>query len=97
MAVNDDWVIYNKRSSDIVDDFPKLPQPEQLEYGEIAINYAAGHETISLKNNEDEIATFCTEEKVNKKVEFITKNDSENVFRSKNDIYDWIREHQESH
>lgn len=30
---------------------PKLPTVEQLKHGEIAINFAKGYETISLKNN----------------------------------------------
>ena len=39
---------------------PKLPEPSILNYGEIAINYATDHETISFKNQNDEIATFKT-------------------------------------
>ena len=39
---------------------PKLPEPSMLNYGEIAINYATDHETISFKNQNDEIATFKT-------------------------------------
>ena len=37
---------------------PKLPTSEQLADGEIAINYAADYETISLKNNLSDIVTF---------------------------------------
>ena len=37
---------------------PKLPQPERLSYGEIAVNYAADNETISLKNSNNGITTF---------------------------------------
>ena len=37
---------------------PKLPTPEQIEYGEIAINYLKDNETISIKNSENEIVTF---------------------------------------
>ena len=36
----------------------KLPQAEQIEYGELALNYAKGYESISLKNNQDEIVTI---------------------------------------
>ena len=36
----------------------KLPEPQQIEYGEIAVNYAKGVETIAIKNSEDEIVTF---------------------------------------
>ena len=37
---------------------PKLPDPSKLEYGEIAVNYAEGAETISLKNSNNQITTF---------------------------------------
>lgn len=37
---------------------PKLPTPDKLEYGEIAINYADGFETISVKNSDNKIKTF---------------------------------------
>lgn len=40
------------------DGYPKLPQPENLKYGEIAVNYAKGLETISLKNSNNGITTF---------------------------------------
>jgi len=46
------------RSNQLVNNEPKLPQPSNLKYGELAINYAKGNETISLKNSEDEIVTF---------------------------------------
>lgn len=36
----------------------KLPTYNQLEFGEIALNYAKGHETISFKNNANEIVEF---------------------------------------
>lgn len=37
---------------------PKLPDPSKLKYGEIAVNYADGVETISLKNSNNQIKTF---------------------------------------
>lgn len=51
-----DKKILNKRSNVINDDgTPKIPTADQLDYGEIAINYAKGAETISVKNSNDEI------------------------------------------
>lgn len=50
--------VYHKRSSVVTGNSPKLPTSEQLEYGEIAINYANGYETISIKNSSNEIAVF---------------------------------------
>ena len=50
----------------------KLPTKEQLVYGELAVNYAKGLETISLKNDDDEIVTFRTNEYYD---EIITENE----------------------
>ena len=44
-------------------DVPKLPQASRLEYGEIAVNYAAGFETLSIKNSNDDIVTFSSDER----------------------------------
>lgn len=51
--------ILNKRSNEITDDGnPKLPSPEELKYGQIAINYAKGKETIAIKNDQDEVVSI---------------------------------------
>lgn len=48
-----------KRSQQVEEDgLPKLPQPDQMEYGELAINYAEGKETISFKNSANNIVCF---------------------------------------
>ena len=51
-------VIRNIRSNQVVDGSPKLPTAEQILHGEIAINFAKEHETLSLKNDNDEIVAF---------------------------------------
>ena len=56
--------IIHKNSSALVDNNPKLPTSGQLEYGEIAINYAKDKETISLKNSNNEIVTFTSDKKL---------------------------------
>lgn len=38
--------------------YPKIPAVNALEYGEIAVNYAEGLETISLKNSNNSVVTF---------------------------------------
>lgn len=43
---------------------PKLPTREQIDYGEIAINYGKDIETIAIKNENDEIIKFIPEHKV---------------------------------
>ena len=56
--------LIHKRSSQIVDNQPKLPTSEQIEYGEIAVNYAKGHETLSIKNSDNEIKTFSCDDNI---------------------------------
>ena len=48
---------------------PKLPTCEQLEYGEIAINYGKDIETIAIRNENDEIIKFIPEHKVKEYVD----------------------------
>ena len=40
---------------------PKLPSPSILAEGELAVNYAKGYETISIKNSDNEIVTFSSD------------------------------------
>lgn len=54
--------IIHKRSSQP----NKLPSPDILKYGELAINYAASGETICLKNSNNEIVKFISENAVQK-------------------------------
>lgn len=42
-------------------DGPKLPTKDQIEYGEIAVNYLKDNEKLAIRNNNDEIITFATE------------------------------------
>ena len=39
-------------------DGPKLPTKDQIEYGEIAVNYLKDNETISIRNSNDEIKSL---------------------------------------
>lgn len=49
------------RSNRLVEGKPKLPKAEQIDYGELAINYAADNEKISLKNSSKSIVTISTD------------------------------------
>lgn len=51
-------IVRNIRSSAVIKGKPKLPQPTDLDFGEIAINYAEGYETLSFKNNSNNIASL---------------------------------------
>ncbi len=48
--------IQHLRSKELVDGKPKLPT--ELDEGEIAINFATGHETIAIKNDRNQIVKF---------------------------------------
>ena len=50
--------IIHKRSTDVVNGLPKLPEVDGLMHGEIAINYADGVETLAIKNTNDSIIEF---------------------------------------
>ena len=60
MAKNFEHLIH-KNSNVVVDGTPKLPTSSQIEYGELAVNYAKDKETISLKNANNEIVTFSSD------------------------------------
>jgi hypothetical protein len=70
---NKTYVIKNKNSNQVIDGNPKLPTAEQLQYGEIAINYAAGKETIALKNSNNGIVTFSCDDKFNESFRVMSK------------------------
>lgn len=57
MSKNFEHIIH-KKSNQVINGSPKLPTSSQIEYGEIAINYAKDNEKISLKNSNNEIVTF---------------------------------------
>ena len=62
--------IINKRSSVITEDGkPKLPSSDTLDYGEIAINYADGVETLSIKNTSNEVVEFKSRDYVDNLVQ----------------------------
>ena len=60
--------VSHKKSVVTEDGRPKLPTSDQIVYGEIAINYAKDVETISLKNNSDEIVTFSSDKVIETKI-----------------------------
>ena len=55
--INSNVVVENANHMQV----PKLPDSSVLEYGEPAINYAKGFETISIKNSNNEIITFSSD------------------------------------
>lgn len=74
-----------KRNNQVLSDGkPKLPMPDQIDNGEIVMNYATGVETLAIKNSNDEIVTFTNEVKIGNETPsngsmaklFINENDS---------------------
>ena len=57
---------------------PKLPDLDRIEYGEIAINYASGAETISFKNTNNEFVLVKTDDYYQKKFDDTNKNIEDN-------------------
>lgn len=54
--------VIHAHSSVSTNGVPKLPNVNRIEYGEIAINYAASAETISFKNTSNELVQVKTDE-----------------------------------
>ena len=66
MAKNVDHIQHVKSSVVIEENgvfSPKLPNPSVLADGEIAVNYAEGYETLSIKNSTGDIVTFSSDNK----------------------------------
>ena len=61
----------NAGSSPVKLNLAKRPTPEQLIEGEIAVNYLKGHETLTIKNTENEIVGFVNENDFNEAQEVV--------------------------
>ena len=81
MAKNFEHLIH-KNSNVIIEGAPKLPTSGQIEYGELAVNYAKDKETISLKNSDNEIVTFSSDAQI----QSFFKETEEIIANSLNDI-----------
>ena len=69
-----------KRSASLVSGKPVLPTTSNIEQGELAINYAAGHETISTKNSNNQIVTFSSDDALLDKIGLAYDETSEELF-----------------
>lgn len=54
-----------KKSKVVENGGPKLPTAEQLVEGELAVNYAKGYETLSIKNDSGNVVTFSSDGIIN--------------------------------
>lgn len=65
MAKNIQHILHKKSNEANANGSPKLPTADVLSNGEIAINYKKGIETISIKNDSNEIVTFSSDNQIN--------------------------------
>lgn len=61
MPDNNKHLLHVRSSVTTDDGSPKLPAADRIEYGEIAVNFSAGKEVLSIKNSKDEIVSFGDE------------------------------------
>ena len=99
----------HKRSSQLVDGAPKLPTVYQIGVGEIAINFAAGHETLSTVNSNNDVVTFSSDTVLDSKyissgavvsaISAVTKTIEDNeyvVAQALNELHDDIEDLQDT-
>lgn len=70
------------KSNVVIEGKPKLPTAEVLVDGELAVNYAEGYETISLRNSNSGITTFSSDDYYSEKklgYKFIGENSANTV------------------
>lgn len=87
-------VTHAKSNKVMEDGKAKLPTPEMLSYGELAINYAKGVETISFKNAENEIVTVSSDEQIKTMIqnaqgtvtELTTNSDEQHIELTKGEL-----------
>lgn len=79
--------VRHMRSNQLVGNVPKLPEPGIIDYGEIAVNYAEGHEVLTIKNSANELVTFISSnaiqtelDKKANKTEVYSKTDADSTF-----------------
>ena len=58
MAKNIDHILH-KKSNVVNSGVPKAPTSGSVEYGEIAVNYAADNETLFIRNSNDQVVPFA--------------------------------------
>lgn len=91
--MSEKYTVVHKKSRLLVNGEPKLPSASTIEYGEIAVNYADGHETLSIKNSGDEIATFSSDSVIEERfsaIESALTEDELVISASLNDLNDRI-------
>lgn len=68
------YKVIHIKSNVINNGVPKLPTSGDVEYGEIAINYGASGETLSIRNSNNDIVPFSSDNAINKAFEVHAKS-----------------------
>lgn len=61
-------ILKHYKTSGVTSNAPKLPNPSNIQTGELAINYAKGYETLAIKNSSGSIVTFSADHIINHKI-----------------------------
>ena len=67
------YTVIHKKSNVVNNGVPKLPTSGDVVYGEIAVNYGVSGETLSIKNSNNEIVPFSSDNAINKAFEVHAK------------------------
>ena len=62
------YKVIHKKSVVVNQGVPKLPTSGSVEYGEIAVNYAASAETLSIRNSADIVVPFSSDNIINARI-----------------------------
>ena len=96
--MNEDRQVLINLNSNLLDNgVARQPQPENIEYGEFALNYKKGYETLFIKNDNDEIVSMKFAQEEGSGIQplyaptWFTEESDERPFNDKNEIYDYIR------
>ena len=65
--------LIHANSNSIINGKPKQPSDTRIKYGELAVNYKKGSETIFIKNDEDEISSFSSDAIINQQIKIKTQ------------------------
>lgn len=77
----DEKILLFKRSSESGSTANSPKYPATLEIGEVAINYGKGHEALFMRNNDNEILSFSSDEKL---IGYMTDNFQEKLVSGTN-------------
>ena len=73
--------ILNKRKSASQNGETLSPSPQQLDYGELAINYHEGNETFFIKNSNNDVVSFSCDNNSKVHLPSVTSSDNGKILQ----------------